>query len=147
MKLNMVALCDRATIREGLLHILGAGVTQCSLGLPSPPDLDLAILIQAEDWQELAGSHRLTATMSHVESDQNHVIELMWDSPRIEPDDDPAAPKHPLPQLPVVVPLRSIVLTQEGEHSVEVAMDGSPLAQLSLIVTKAMLPGVTTQLR
>ncbi|QTU64235.1 hypothetical protein [Streptomyces scabiei] len=99
MKLIMAALCDRATIREGLLHILGAGVTQCSLAsLPSAPDLDLAVLIRAENLNELAGRHTLTTTVTHEGGALLGRIEMIWESPQIEPSDETA--KAPCPRSP-----------------------------------------------
>jgi hypothetical protein len=35
MKLSMVTVCDAATVREGLLHVLGAGISE--IGRPSEP--------------------------------------------------------------------------------------------------------------
>ncbi|WP_327403842.1 hypothetical protein OG194_29675 [Streptomyces sp. NBC_01288] len=147
MKLNMAALCDRATVREGLLHILGAGVTQTSLVLPTAPDLDLAILIRAETWHDLSGMHHVSVTVRHEDGAEAGQVLLGWEAPQVETQDDSAAPNQPLPQLPLVVPLRSIMLTQQGEHLVSLQVDGSELAALSFNVTKAELPGVTVQLR
>lgn len=147
MKLNMVALCDRATVREGLLHILGAGVTQCSLQLPSTPDLDCALLIQAEEAHELAGQHTLRATLMHGEADRLGVVELLWDAPHVDPKTDPAVPQQPLPQLPVVVPLRGVILSQDGEYRVEIEIDSTKMAEAHFTVTKAEIPGVTLQVR
>ena len=102
MKLLMAALCDRATIREGLLHILGAGVTQCSLLLPGPADLDLALLIRAEGWQDLVGRHTLTTTVTQDDGTPMGSVDMIWEVPQIDPDQQ----DQPLPQLPVVVPIR-----------------------------------------
>lgn len=144
MKLHMAALCDRATIREGLLHILGAGVTQCSLILPGPPDLDLALLIRAESWRELAGRHSLATTVTHENGTAAGSVEMSWEAPEI----DPASQQDkPMPQLPIVVPIRSIALTEEGRHHVRIDIDGQEMFTVEFVATKAALPGVTVQLR
>ncbi|MFE6408509.1 DUF6941 family protein [Streptomyces sp. NPDC057837] len=140
MKLNMAALCDRATIREGLLHVLGAGVTRTSLALPGPVDLDLAILIRAETWTELAGRHSLVVTLSHENGTRLGQIEMGWETSTV-PEDEP------LPQLPIVVPLRQILLAEEGEHHVRVEIDGVEVCDVHFQATKAHIPGVTLQFR
>ncbi|MFJ5774933.1 DUF6941 family protein [Streptomyces sp. NPDC093094] len=147
MKISMAALCDRATVREGLLHILGAGVTQCSLILPGAPDLDLALLLRAERWDDLAGRHSLTVTVKHEDGTQAGKLEMGWESPHVDVEDTPTSMNQPLPQLPIVVPLRGVPLTKQGEHQVQVHVDNSEIAALSFLVTKAELPGVTVQLR
>lgn len=147
MNLNMATLCDRATVREGLLHILGAGVSQTSLVLPSAADLDLAVLIRADDWHEMPGQHRLTVTLVHEDGHQVGKLELGWESPEVANEEELLAAGHPLPQLPIAVPLRSLVLSQEGEHFVHLDVDEVRLSTTSFKVTKAELPGVTHQLR
>ncbi|MDX3294627.1 hypothetical protein PV569_13015 [Streptomyces scabiei] len=141
MKLLMAALCDRATIREGLLHILGGGVTQCSLNLPCPPDLDLAVLVRAENWHEVAGHHALTTTVTHESGQLAGTVHMFWDAPKL------AADSGPLPQLPVVVPIRGMTLANDGDYSVRVEVDQVELITISFTVTKADLPGVTVQIR
>ncbi|MER5859803.1 hypothetical protein ABT131_30015 [Streptomyces sp900105245] len=143
MKLIMAALCDRATIREGLLHILGAGVTQCTVAIPGAADLDLAILIRAENWEELAGRHTLQTTLRHQDGTQVGAVEMGWEAPTT----NPAEQDQPLPQLPVVAPLRNILLTHEGEYHASIAVDGTELGSVHFNVTKMHLPGVTVQLR
>lgn len=44
----MAVLCDRATVRDGLLHILGAGVTIVYRDkVPAPLDVDVADLARS----------------------------------------------------------------------------------------------------
>lgn len=144
MKLLMAALCDRATIREGLLHILGAGVTQCSVVLPGPADLDLALLIRAQDWGDLAGRHTLTTTVTHEDGTRAGAVELVWEAPVVDPSQQQ---DQQLPQLPIVVPIRSIGLAQPGEHHVRIDVDGTELGSVHFTASKAQMPGVTVQLR
>jgi hypothetical protein len=140
VKLNMATLCDRATIREGLLHVLGAGVTRTSLALPGPVDLDLALLIRAETWTELAGRHTLAVAVSHENGNVLGNIEMGWEASQVQEDE-------PLPQLPIVVPLRQIALAEEGEHHVRVEVDGVEMCDVHFQATKAHIPGVTLQFR
>ncbi|MFF9043329.1 DUF6941 family protein [Streptomyces parvulus] len=143
MKLNMAVLCDRATVREGLLHILGAGVTRCSLILPGAPDLDLAILIQAEDHNALAGQHSLSVVVTEQDGTEVGRAEFGWEGPTVEqpPTDDSS-----MPQLPLVVPFRAMLFKNPGEHTVTVLIDGEESARTAVMVTKAEIPGVTVRL-
>jgi hypothetical protein len=66
-------LCDKATIREGLLHILGGGVRV--LGRPQLPasfDVDLALMLEPETLEEFQGSHDLVITI--LTEDQDPVM-------------------------------------------------------------------------
>jgi len=143
MKLNMAVLCDRATVREGLLHILGAGVTRCSLILPGAPDLDLALLIQAEDFNDLAGKHTLSVVVNEHNGNEVGRGEFGWEGPEVHaaPADD-----SPLPQLPLVVPIRAITFNNPGEHTVTIQIDGEEAARTAVMVAKADIPGVTVRL-
>ncbi|MFD6474398.1 DUF6941 family protein [Streptomyces anulatus] len=142
MKLTMAVLCDRATVREGLLHILGAGVTRCSLVLPGAPDLDLAILIQGEGQNDLAGKHMLSVEVKDHNGSDVGRAELGWEGPTIE---SPSA-EESLAQLPVVVPIRAMVFSNPGEHTMIVRIDGQEFARTAVFVTKAEIPGVTVRL-
>lgn len=142
----MAVLCDRATVREGLLHILGGGVTQTSLILPSAPDLDLALLFQAERLNDMAGRHALSIQVDHEDGTHIGTAELIWEAPVIENADALPTPQ-PEVQLPIVVPLRGMIIQNQGQIHVRAAVDGNPVAEVSFVVTKAELPGVTVQLR
>lgn len=143
----MATLCDRATVREGLLHILGAGVTQTSLALPNAADLDVALLIQADDRSEVSGRHTLSVVLKHEDGQRIGAAELIWEAPVVEQPEDAPHGSLPILQLPIVVPLRGMILQNDGLHHVDVSVDGQPLAEVSFTVTKAELPGVTMQLR
>ncbi|NGO09310.1 hypothetical protein G5C60_17305 [Streptomyces sp. HC44] len=147
MKLSMGILCDRATVREGLLHILGAGVTKTSLTLPTAPDLDLAIMLSSETWSEFAGTHSITVIVRHEDGTETGKLQLGWEAPDLGQQTDSSGAGEPMAQVPIVVPLRSIPLTEEGAHFVDLLVDGVNLTTVSFLVTKAALPGVTQQFR
>ncbi|QCR49822.1 DUF6941 family protein [Streptomyces sp. SGAir0924] len=143
MKLNMAVLCDRATVREGLLHILGAGVTRCSLVLPGSPDLDLALLVQAEDLNDFAGKHSLSVIVADHDGTEVGRADFGWEGPAIDvqPTDDSS-----LPQLPLVVPIRGMILENPGEHTITVLIDDEEAARTAVMVAKAEMPSVTVRL-
>ncbi|WP_326782769.1 DUF6941 family protein [Streptomyces sp. NBC_00151] len=143
----MATLCDRATVREGLLHILGAGVTQTSLILPSAPDLDLALLFHEEKHNDLSGRHTLHVALTHEDGTHIGAAELIWEAPAREEQQDAAGTPEPSMQLPIVVPLRGMVINNPGRIHVQASVDGKPVAVVPFIVTKADIPGVTVQMR
>jgi len=147
VKLYMGVLCDRATVREGLLHVLGGGVTKTSLALPAAPDLDLAIVLGSDTWGEFAGTHRITVIVRHADGPELGRLQLGWEAPTIEQPTDTSGAVEPIAQVPVVVPLRSIPLLEEGPHFVDLLVDDVNLTTLAFVVTKAALPGVTYQAR
>ncbi|MGW8875665.1 DUF6941 family protein [Streptomyces mirabilis] len=147
MKISMAVLCDRATIREGLIHMLGGGVTQCSLMLPGSADLDLAMIIQAEEWSDLDGRHTLTVDLRHHNGQQLGKASLVWEAPSVEPQEISPDAMPPLPQLPIVVPLRTMVLTEYGSHRATIFIDDQEVAEVTFTVAKSDLAGVTSQLR
>ncbi|MFI9820931.1 DUF6941 family protein [Streptomyces sp. NPDC052013] len=145
MKLSMSALCDRATVREGLLHVLGAGVTVCAMRLPSPADVDLAVLLTAADYAEIEGAHKLTVSLVEVETGKKvGEIEAGWLGPPAPQDVD-----IPYPSLPVSVPLRALPIQNYGKHQVLIQVDGNLLDTIEFLVRDpdSVLPGVTSQPR
>ncbi|QIY95649.1 hypothetical protein HEP87_18425 [Streptomyces sp. S1D4-11] len=132
MKLAVGVLCDHATVREGLLHMLGGGVTTVALPFfPNSPGLDLALLIVADDFQELRGAHKVgVKLMSSASQEILGNAEISWVGPEFEIPDD-----RPIPSIPASVPLRSILLREQGKHEVIVEIDGTEAARLAFFAT------------
>ncbi|MFE9851316.1 DUF6941 family protein [Streptomyces sp. NPDC005576] len=143
MKLSMAVLCDRATVREGLLHVLGAGVTVLAVPLPAPLDVDLAVLLSPADYVELAGSHKMTVRVTEVEGGRRlGEIQTGWFGPSAPPDED-----LPQPSLPVSVPLRGLLIERYGQHRIVIEVDGGEVETLEFLVRDpgSVLAGVTSQ--
>lgn len=98
--------------------------------LPNPPDLDLALIVVADDLQELTGAHTVGVKLISSPSQETlGTAELSWVGPEFEIPDD-----QPIPSIPVSVPLRSMLLREEGKHEVVVDIDGTEAARLTLFV-------------
>ncbi len=70
MKLDVALLCDAATVREGLLHVLGGGVTKLSRpDYPAPLGVQLAVRVTGE-WSEASGTHKLEVALVDADSEQ-----------------------------------------------------------------------------
>lgn len=129
MKLPVSILCDRATVREGLLHILGGGVTNVTLpSLPAAPDLDLALFLTGDNAQEFEGTHKIAVRVVNSTSQEAiATVELSWEGPEADFSYD-----GPAPSLPITVPLRGMQLREYGKYEVIVAVDGAQMMQLAL---------------
>ncbi|GAA4718821.1 DUF6941 family protein [Phytohabitans rumicis] len=129
MKLSISTICDRATVREGLLHILGAGVTTVTQNLPSPLMLDVAILltIEAED----VGEHWLSVVLRHEDTDDRlGEIRAQFEVP----EDQVRKVDAPLGNVPVSIPLRTFRITKEGFYVVDVIVDNNLMGALRIVV-------------
>lgn len=123
MKVTAILLADYATVREGLLHVLGAGITRLAREpLPARLDVSLALVLQTSDEADLLAGHNVKVTI--VESSPegegqmiaNANIELLGPyGPMI------SGPNY---QLPVVVPIQTIAVLRTGVHTITVYLDG-----------------------
>ncbi len=137
MRVDCALLCDAATVREGLLHILGGGVTRAPRpAFPAPMGVALAlrivvhptetdsphqgrILVQAEDGATLAQIEFMFTT------DPSHLSVL-------EPGEEIS--------LPVVVPLHMVGIPKPGGYGVEVLIDKIHQSSIPFRVTQQEVP-------
>jgi Family of unknown function (DUF6941) len=138
MRTVICALCDRATVREGLLHILGAGIT--TLGrpsLPAPMEVDLALLLTPDQVDELVGSHEVSVIVSSDDGTRVAESKLSFTIGPMDPVPDP------LPSVPFSVALRNIILSAYGHYTVQVGYDDVRLEENRFVVEKQLAVGVT----
>jgi hypothetical protein len=68
LRFTCALLCDAATVREGLLHILGGGVSRSERpSFPTPLGLTLALEL-AGPQEEVTGQHEVNARLVKVPS-------------------------------------------------------------------------------
>lgn len=120
MKVDCALLCDAATVREGLLHILGGGVTR--LGRPMIPSqfgVQLALRIVV---------HPTEATSNHEgevivqTTDGARAAQVTFGFSMSEETRSQVQPGEEL-ALPLVVPMDNFPLPAYGAYSVEVLID------------------------
>lgn len=128
-------LCDAATVREGLLNILGAGVTRIwRESFPSIMNVDLAIMITLMP-VEAKGPHRLRVVIQNEDG-----------GPLAELDGEfgvGALPVHALKPgeplaTPMVLNLRQIPIPKEGVYSVELLIDSQLAKSLPFVAALPM---------
>jgi hypothetical protein len=118
---------DAASVREGLLHVLGAGITNVTLApFPTPLPLTLASRVVLEP-RELQPGHllrvRLLDNMEREVAKFQVMFEVLGEIDRREE----AA-------LPAAVPLQGLVVTQPGKYLVEVTLDNRAIGSFPVQV-------------
>jgi hypothetical protein len=119
MRIDCALLCDSVTIREGLLHILGGGITRANReGYPAPLNLALALRIMVHP-TEAEHTHELTVLL--LAQDGERVAEFgiqfgINDPAVLEPAEEAS--------LPLGLSLHTVGLPHEGPYSFELLIDG-----------------------
>jgi uncharacterized protein DUF6941 len=125
-------LCDAATVRDNLLHVLGAGITRLARPtFPAPLGLTLAMMLTLRP-TEAAEQHKLRIVLQT--EDGANVAELDGQF-AVQ-----AAPKglRPGEQLgmPVVLDLRNVAIPKEGMYSLEILIDSQHVRALPFVAQK-----------
>ena len=111
-------LCDAATVREGLLHVLGAGITRIRKPFfPGTMDIQLAMVVTVMP-VESDGPHKLKVVIQT--EDGVRIAEIDGEF-RVSPGDE-SSKGEPI-AMPLILNLRQIALPKEGTYSVEVLID------------------------
>lgn len=124
-------LCDYATVREGLLHVLGGGINRLwREEYPAPLGVTLALLFEIHP-TEMNSDHILQVVMigedgqeiGHVNAD----FQVASDPIKGRPGENVI--------LPLVVPLHQVVLPVSGAYSVEILIDGQHKRSLGVLAS------------
>jgi hypothetical protein len=123
MRIDCLLLCDAATVRDGLLFLLGGGITQISRPeYPAALSADLALAL-ALTGEEAVREHLLEARLRHVSSDEEiGRVELSFQA------NAPAGPDRPT-SVCFALPLRPVSLPLPGEYELTVTILGHPTPQ------------------
>ncbi len=139
MKIESALLCDAATVREGLLHILGGGVTIASRPTyPGPLKLTLALYLSGED-EDFSESITVKVVIRQDEGDAVARAELSFG--KIGPKRVELLPH----KVPVVIPVDRIGIPSPGLYKVEITA-GNAFVELELMAQQKSIPGVTPSL-
>lgn len=136
MRIDCALLCDAATVREGLLHVLGGGITRAGrTEFPSPVGLTLALRILVHP-TEMDRQHQLEVRLQGADGEQIGGFEVgfeLEDPGGLEPGEHASLP------LPLVPPPEA-ELTGPGRYSFEVLIDGVHQATVPFIAHEVALP-------
>lgn len=124
MEICFATLCDSATVREGLLHLLGGGITRVyRTPLPAPLGVALALMIRIpQDVAELRLPHEIQVTVLNDAGMVNQGMGAFQTGelpPRIEPGESLL--------VPFVMPVNGVAIFAHGRHWIDVSVDnGEP---------------------
>ena len=129
MRVNCALLCDAVTTREGLLHILGGGITR--LGRPAfPAPLGVALAVRLElDLDEAHHPHILKAILFAEETQQVGMAELEFGilPSALNKSGEPLAAALALPLHPVALP-------RPGRYAFNIHVDDFQYARVPFLV-------------
>jgi hypothetical protein len=117
-------LCDAATVRENLLHVLGGGITRTwHDNYPAPLGLALAMMLTLQPTE--AGDHKLRVILQ----DQDGVAIVSLDG-GFQVTRGPDARPGELLAVPLVLALHNVAIPKAGTYSVEVLVDSHHIRSL-----------------
>lgn len=132
MRIDTALLCDAATVREGLLHVLGGGVTRIHRpGYPAPlAPLSVALRILVHP-TETDRKHDLEVRLQGEDGQQLAKFEVEFgigDPGQLQPGEQVSLP------LPLNMP-QEIVLDRAGRYSFELLIDGVHQTSVPFVAT------------
>jgi hypothetical protein len=121
MRVAAAFLCDAATIREGLLNVLGAGVTNLRReSFPAPLGISLVYMAEAIGADDLSQPHTLTIDVRAVDDQQVIAhVEASWVAD-LASETDVTVPNY----APIVVPFDQVALAKPGYYEVTIDLKG-----------------------
>lgn len=124
-------LCDAATVREGLLNVLGAGITQLNREqFPAPMGVQLALLLNASQ-DEMSKNHRMKLALLHQAGDK--VAELAVD---FAVGANPGTQKAQPITVPIIASFQQQNLPKEGGYVIELSIDDKLAKKLEFYAAK-----------
>ncbi len=118
MRIDCALLCDYVTVREGLLHVLGGGITR--LGRPSfPSRLGVAFALRIMVHPTEAGKeHKIDALLLAEDGAEVARMEIGFElgPQNVRPGEELSAP--------FAIPMHDFPIPHEGAYSFELLIDG-----------------------
>ena len=131
-------LCDAATVREGLLHVLGGGISAMGrTEYPSTMQASLAVIVHLHP-TEITTPHVLRVLVQNADGGDVAHIDVTIDATQLQAD----FPTRDIVQ-PIVIPLQNVTLPAPGDYSVEVLIDGMHQDSVPFAASAVQLPGAT----
>jgi Family of unknown function (DUF6941) len=132
VRIDCALLCDAATVREGLLHVLGGGVTRANRSAyPAPVALTLALRILIHP-TEADRPHKLVVQLQGVDGQRiaNFEVEFGVNDPgAVDPAEQISIP------LPLAIP-PAVQLPGAGQYSFELLIDGIHQGSVPFVATE-----------
>lgn len=118
MKIETALLCEAASVREGLLNVLGAGVTALHRNAyPAPLNLTVALVFEVNGADE-GQSQKFRISIEKVEGGQIAYIEGGWDADSLTIDRGASA------FAPIAIKLDQVSVPEPGSYIARFEIDG-----------------------
>lgn len=135
MRISSALLCDFATVREGLLTVVSAGISRLAPpSVPAPLSLFVALVIEVDAAQR-PFPHEVRIDIDGPDGESVGKVRAAFQAGR--GDFDPDEPML----LPIPVDLRPVMVARPGWHQVAVAVDDAPPVVLRFKVAPQASPG------
>jgi len=136
VKIDCALLCDSATVREGLLHVLGGGITRAGRPTwPAPLGLTLALRILVHP-TEADREHKLVVRLQGEDGLEVARVDIDFgvnDTGTLEAGEQASLP------LPIPMPPQ-VMLPGVGRYSFELLIDGIHQASVPFTAHDVELP-------
>jgi hypothetical protein len=127
MRVECAVLCDAATLRENLLHILGAGLARTVLvEFPSPLPIIFALRVVLEP-REIRPEHTLHLRLLTKSGDEKGRIDITF---RVSDETN----RNEEAALALPVPLGAMVVDSPGFYLIEASLDQRAIASFPVQV-------------
>jgi hypothetical protein len=131
MRIDCALLCDAATVREGLLHVLGGGISRAGRPqYPAPAGLTLALRILIHP-TEADREHQLDVRLQGEDGQDVAAVSITFavsNAVELEPGEQASLP------LPLPLPAE-VLLPAPGRYSFELLIDGIHQTSVPFIAT------------
>jgi len=119
MQVAAAFLCDAASVREGLLHVLGGGITRVwRQEFPGPMGMSVAMLLELHR-QELNRPHELSITVMGEDGQSVAEVKGGFQAPA-----NPNLEVHEGLLVPMTLDLRAAAIPAAGAYTVDISIDG-----------------------
>lgn len=123
VKVDLAFLCDAATVRDGLLYVLGGGVTWIGRPVyPAPLVASLALRVSVHPTEVTDSNHSLTVLMLGEDGEQIARVDGSFGS---NPKALEAIPPGEDMFVNVALPIGQVALPKPGPYSIEILLDNN----------------------
>lgn len=131
-------LCDAATVRENLLHVLGGGITRLWRNrFPAQMSVALAMMVQMRPG-ELGMPHSLQIQVTGADGEPIAAVGGEFSS-----DANPNLIPGESTNVPLVINLHDVLLPMPGQYGITVVVDRQEKLALSVLAVMTDPPGET----
>lgn len=133
ISLQTAVICDAATVREGLLHVLGGGISVLNReSFPAPFSAALALVFEVNNVEPSGEVHEVKVEARRVGFDEEAFFGV---SVTVSANVVPGPGTYQL--IPLAMDLRNAGIPEQGEYEIVVLVDGATVTTLHFLAALA----------